>query len=123
LREEGGATTTKVLITNLDEKQLSDDILVRLAKRKLFPIDSWQIVRSLFQAHAIDPRLTRHRWIADHLMEFIPKGDIRRSPEAFWTLRWSGLFCSGGSSDSLATGQIWPRFSSGPSTQLQSRVF
>ena len=74
LREEGGATTTKVLITNLDEKQLSDDILVRLAKRRLFPIDSWQIVKSLFQAHAIDPRLTRHRWIADHLMEFIPEG-------------------------------------------------
>jgi hypothetical protein len=74
LREDGGPTTTKVLITNLDEKQLSDDILVRLAKRQLFPIDSWQIVKSLFQAHAIDPRLTRHHWIADYLMEFIPEG-------------------------------------------------
>ena len=74
LREEGGPSTTKVLITNLDEKQLSDDILVRLAKRQLFPIDSWQIVKSLFQAHAIDPRLTRHRFIADYLMEFIPDG-------------------------------------------------
>jgi hypothetical protein len=74
LRGDNGPTTTKVLITNLDEKQLSDDILVRLAKRRLFPIDSWQIVKSLFQAHAIDPRLTRHRWIADDLMEFIPEG-------------------------------------------------
>jgi hypothetical protein len=74
LREDNGPTTVKVLITNLDEKQLSDDILVRLAKRKLFPIDPWQIVKSLFQAHAIDPRLTRHRWIADYLMEFIPNG-------------------------------------------------
>ena len=53
---------------------MSDDILVRLAKRQLFPIDSWQIVKSLFQAHAIDPRLTRHRWIADYLMQFIPEG-------------------------------------------------
>ena len=74
LKEEGGPTTTKVLITNLDDDQLSDDILVRLAKRKLYPIDSWQIVKSLFQAHAIDPRLTRHRFIADYLMEFTPEG-------------------------------------------------
>ena len=62
------------MITNLDDAELSDDILVRLAKRKLIPIDSWQIVKSLFQAHAIDPRLTRHRWIAELLMEFIPEG-------------------------------------------------
>jgi len=74
LREDGGPSATKVLITSLDDKELSDDILVRLAKRQLFPIDSWQIVKSLFQAHAIDPRLTRHRWIADYLMEFIPEG-------------------------------------------------
>jgi hypothetical protein len=74
LREEGGPTTTKVLITNLDEKELSDDILVRLAKRRLYPIDSWQIVKSLFQAHSIDPRLTQHRFVADHLLEFIPDG-------------------------------------------------
>ncbi len=53
---------------------MSNDILVRLAKRQLFPIDSWQIVKSLFQAHAIDPRVIRHRWIADYLMEFIPEG-------------------------------------------------
>ncbi len=74
LRADDGPATTKVLITSLDEKQLSDDILVRLAKRQLFPIDAWQIVKSLFQAHAIDPRLTRHHWIADDLMEFIPEG-------------------------------------------------
>ena len=59
--------TTTVLITSLDDAELSDDILVRLAKRRLIPIDAWQIVKSLFQAHAIDPRLTRHRWIADAL--------------------------------------------------------
>jgi hypothetical protein len=71
LREELGPNAVKVLVTNLDEKDLSEDILVRLAKRRLFPLDSWQIVKTLFQAHAIDPRLTKHRWIADHLMECI----------------------------------------------------
>jgi PglZ domain len=74
LREDGESTATKVLITNLDARELSDDILVRLVKRQLFAVDSWQIIKSLFQAHAIDPRLTRHRWVADFLMEFIPAG-------------------------------------------------
>ena len=37
LRDDGGPTTTKVLITTLDEKELSDDILVRLAKRTAVP--------------------------------------------------------------------------------------
>src|SRR6202789_670912 len=72
---ENGLGTTTVLITSVDDADLSDDIRVRLAKRKLIPIDAWEIVKTLFQAHAIDPRLTRHRWIADSLMELIPEGD------------------------------------------------
>ena len=83
LRANGGPRTTQVLITSLDDKELSDDILVRLAKRRLFPIDSWQIVKSLFQANAIDPRLMRHPWIADDLMEFIPKGGYPVAPGGF----------------------------------------
>lgn len=74
LRAEAGPKTTKVVITGLDEKELSDDILVRLAKRKLIQLDSWQVVKSLFQAHGLDPRLTRHPWIADALLEFGPEG-------------------------------------------------
>jgi len=71
LREEA-EDKTKVLITSLDDSDLGDDILIRLTRRRLFPIDSWQIVKSLFQAHAIDPRLTRHAWIAAYLMDLIP---------------------------------------------------
>ena len=67
--EEGA---TKVLITPLEEADLGIDILLRLAKRRLFQIDSWQIVQSLFQARAVDPGLTRHGWIADRLLERIP---------------------------------------------------
>jgi len=74
LRDPDGEGTTKVLVTGLDDKNLGDDILIRLTKRRLFPIDSWQIVKSLFQAQAIDPRLTRHRWIAECLMDWIPTG-------------------------------------------------
>ena len=39
-----------VLITPLDQGKVSDDILLRLALRKLHPINSWEIVRSLFKA-------------------------------------------------------------------------
>ncbi len=72
LREKEDDATT-VLITGLEDGDLGDDILVRLARRKLTPIDSWQIVKSLFKAHSIDPRITRHTWIAEHLMELVPR--------------------------------------------------
>jgi cell division septation protein DedD len=72
LRQPADEQMTKVLITNLEEHDLGDDILLRLAKRRLFQIDPWQIVRSLFDAHAVDPRLTRHAWIAESLLELIP---------------------------------------------------
>lgn len=72
LRQPTEDQTTKVLITNLNEQDLGDDTLLRLAKRRLFQIDPWQILRALFDAHAVDPRLTRHAWIADSLLELIP---------------------------------------------------
>ncbi|MCE9553884.1 MAG: BREX-2 system phosphatase PglZ [Planctomycetes bacterium] len=76
LREPAEPDATRVLITSLDNDQLSDDIRLRLSKRKLFPIDSWQIVRSLFQARTVDPRLSRPSWswIADALLELFPAG-------------------------------------------------
>jgi len=71
LRESGNERTT-VLITDLDDHDISDDILVRLKPRKLIPLDSWQIVKALFQVRAVDPRVTRHGWMADVLMDLIP---------------------------------------------------
>lgn len=62
----------KVLLTNLDDPDLSDDILLRLAGRKLHYIKSWQIVKTLFRANSVDPRLTQTRWIADFLMDWVP---------------------------------------------------
>ena len=71
LRESGDEKTT-VLVTDLDDHDISDDILVRLKPRKLIPLDSWQIVKALFQVRAVDPRVTRHGWMADVLMNLIP---------------------------------------------------
>ncbi len=83
LREEGDGKVIRVLVTRLENKDLSADILVRLAKCQLFPIDSWQIVKSLFQARAIDPRIIRHRWIAERLLEFIPEDGYAPAPGGF----------------------------------------
>src|SRR5262249_2030563 len=46
--EEPGVTLT-VLVTGLSDHELGEDVLVRLAGRKLYAIDSWQIVKELFQ--------------------------------------------------------------------------
>ncbi len=72
LRQPAAENTTKVLVTPLEEKELGEDVLLRLAKRRLFQIDSWQIVRTLFDAQAVDPRLTRHAWLAETLLEYTP---------------------------------------------------
>jgi hypothetical protein len=74
LREPVPDATTKVLITNLHDQDLGDDILLRLAKRRLLQIDPWQIVSSLFDAQAIDPRLTQYPWIAEMLLDSRPAG-------------------------------------------------
>lgn len=72
LREPMDEAMIKILVTPFEDKDLSQDILLRLAKRHVFSFDSWQIVRSLFQANSVDPRLTRHGWIADLLLDLVP---------------------------------------------------
>lgn len=58
-----------VLLTPMDQAKISDDILVRMASRRLYPINSWEIVRALFKAKQLDPRITRHAFLADLLLE------------------------------------------------------
>ena len=65
-------TAIQVLITPLTENELAEDILLRLAKQRLFAIDPWQIVKSLFRATNIDPRLIPHRWLPEALMDWLP---------------------------------------------------
>jgi hypothetical protein len=66
-----------VLVTPLDQGKISDDILVRMALRKLHPINSWEIVRSLFKAKHLDPRITRHTFLAEMLLEHASSRDFQ----------------------------------------------
>jgi len=72
LQEDVPAGTAKVLLTNLPDEQISYDIRVRVARRKFYPINNWQIVKELFQAHYIDPRVADRAWIAERLLETVP---------------------------------------------------
>ena len=72
LRDNTEGEAIKVLITGLDEKELGEDILLRLAKRRLFTIDNWQLIKARFQARTVDPRVSQQAWIADYLLEADP---------------------------------------------------
>ena len=63
-----------VVITPLDEAQLGLDVLARLAGRQLYRIDHWQMVRDLFHAREVDPRLPSQAWLAEALLQHVPQG-------------------------------------------------
>jgi hypothetical protein len=81
-----------VILTTLKESDLDDDILMRLAKRKLFSIDPWEVVKSLFQANLIDPRLRKELWIADYLIDwntsegYTPVSNGFLNADTVWTI-------------------------------------
>ncbi|WP_164104211.1 BREX-2 system phosphatase PglZ [Candidatus Laterigemmans baculatus] len=83
LQETRPDVTTKVLLTQLSDTDLEMDVLLRLAKRRLFTIDAWQIVQSLFQARSLDPRIARHAWMAEKLLDSMPAEGYPPSPSGF----------------------------------------
>lgn len=55
-------------LTNADAIDSSHD----LARQKLHPMDRWQIIKLIFGARYVDPRITEHGWVADLLMSLCP---------------------------------------------------
>ena len=63
-----------VVLTDLREAELGNDLRARLAQRRIFSIDAWQLVKEQFQARNVDPRLTRHHdWAARALLDAQPE--------------------------------------------------
>ena len=93
MQEAPESASATVLVTPLDQSKVSDDILVRLAMRKLHPINSWEIVRSLFKARQLDhesrvmPSLLIHCWSTRTLTQ----SHLWRVGS--WMLKQSGEFC------------------------------
>ena len=62
-----------VVLTGLPQDELGHDVVARLARGKLFPVDVWEGVKALFKARQIDPSL-RDRCLAEALMAHRPAG-------------------------------------------------
>lgn len=83
IRDRDPSITVQVLLTSLSEEELGTDILLRLAKQRLFKVNSWQIVQSLFQATSIDPRLACRSFLANYLMDWAPLSGYPPVPGGF----------------------------------------
>lgn len=84
-----------VLLTPVGEAELGADVLGRLAKRQLFAIEPWQLLKDRFRARFVDPRLVQyHAWVARALLEAEPDGGYPPAPSGFIQadLVWDLLF-------------------------------
>ncbi|SDB74983.1 hypothetical protein, partial [Belnapia rosea] len=66
-----------ILLTPLDAAALAGDIVARFPRARLEQTDRWSALRSLFKAHAVDPRLAAQRWLADLLLAHVPADGYR----------------------------------------------
>lgn len=80
MQDIDAGVSAKVIVTGLSTDQLSTDIRVRLARRKLYPIKKWQIVKELFQARLLDPRIVDQHWIAERLLDLAPSDNYPPVP-------------------------------------------
>ena len=84
-----------VVLTDLPPAELGDDLRARLARRRLFSIDAWQLVKERFKARHVDPRLVeRHAWAARALLDAEPEAGYPPAPSGFLDAEtaWRGLF-------------------------------
>ncbi len=63
-----------VVLTPLSDHALGADVLARLSRGKVFPVEAWDMLRHAFQARDIDSRLARWSWVAEALLENLPAG-------------------------------------------------
>ena len=83
-----------VIVTTLDDRELGFDVLARLAKRRLFPIDPWQLVKEEFRAQYVDARIVRHPWVAQAILDAPPEAVVPPAPSGFLEAEtvWRFLF-------------------------------
>jgi len=66
-----GSAHVRVVVTSLDDADISLDVFSRLHRQRLFTIDRWSLVQQIFSADSIDPRLVVHDWLADAVVEHL----------------------------------------------------
>lgn len=83
-----------VLVTDVADDDLGSDLRARIAGRRLFRIEPWQLVKDRFRARFVDPRLEEHEWAAGALLDAEPDGGWPPAPSGFLDAEtaWRHLF-------------------------------
>jgi hypothetical protein len=68
---------TAVLLCPVDVR--GEDVLARIAKRRVLRLHAWDAVPHLFGVRQIDPLLLKEKWMAEALVEAAPVGGYERS--------------------------------------------
>jgi hypothetical protein len=97
LQAETDPDATLVLVTPLTDDAIGSDVITRLAKQKLFPLDSWGVVRERFQTPRIDHRIHGQPCLADWLAELSAGVDLPKPASGFLDAdtAWSFILASG----------------------------
>ena len=61
-----------LILTDQQESEIAEDICVRLYRGKLHRVRDWELIKDLFSAQTIDPRLIKDNWIAETLLHLAP---------------------------------------------------
>jgi hypothetical protein len=70
----GARSTSGVvaIVTPVTDAELGADVVARLERSRVLPLDLWQVLEALFGAHGIDPRVVETRGLVDALVELAP---------------------------------------------------
>lgn len=66
-----------VLLIDRDSRDLGEDVTARLTGQKIFALDRWQQLITVFRARQIDPALVAEEWAVDALLEHVPATGYR----------------------------------------------
>ena len=66
-----------VIATELDDAALGEDVIARIANRKVVTLDRWESVKQLFHADRITRDLAEKAYLADALIEAAPRNGYR----------------------------------------------
>ncbi len=70
--EDAGADARLIILTRLETQELGWDVIARLTRLRVHVIEGWELLRDLFRAHQIDPRIAGLGWLADVLLDGAP---------------------------------------------------
>ena len=72
-----------VILTNVNVDELGKDVLARIATHKLYTTDAWILIKELFQAKEIAPRIKSRKILAEAILDTVPTTGYRAVANGF----------------------------------------